>query len=311
MALPSSAEFVAMAISFSCPHCGSFTEVAEQYAGQSGPCKSCGNVITIPFAGTIPAKVTAAPPPRSSSSAIPVVMVAVLIGAIGLCAVGGILVALLLPAVQAAREAARRMQCSNNLKQIALAMHNYHDVYKSLPPAYTVDAQGNKLHSWRTLLLPFLEQSALYEQIDLNKPWDAPENQIFANTVVPAFSCASHPSGESPAFTHYMVIVGPNTMFPGSTPVGFADILDGTSNTIMVVEVRDQQVPWMQPDDLSLDQMTMAINQGSNTPGSYHPGGVNAALGDGSVRFISQTIDPNTLNFLILRDDGNAVPMDF
>ncbi len=70
----------------------------------------------------------------------------------------GILAGLLLPAVQAAREAARRVQCSNNLKQIGLALHNYNAAYKSLPPPYTVDANGQKLHSWRTLILPFIEQ---------------------------------------------------------------------------------------------------------------------------------------------------------
>ncbi len=75
-------------------------------------------------------------------------------------AIIGILVILLLPFRRTAGDAARRMQCSNNLKMLALAMHNYHDFYKSLPPAYTVDSQGNHLHSWRTLLLPFLEESA-------------------------------------------------------------------------------------------------------------------------------------------------------
>ena len=96
----------------------------------------------------------------------------------------GILVGLLLPAVQAAREAARRMQCSNNMKQIALAMHNYEAVYKAFPPAYTTDANGQPLHSWRTLLLPYMEQQALYSQIDLNKPWDDPVNLPFSQVVI-------------------------------------------------------------------------------------------------------------------------------
>ncbi len=78
--------------------------------------------------------------------------------------------ALMIPAVSEGHKAARRMQCSNNLKQIGLAFHNYHSAYGSLPPAYTVDADGNRLHSWRTLILPFIDQSALVQQIDLNKP---------------------------------------------------------------------------------------------------------------------------------------------
>ncbi|MBM4090163.1 MAG: DUF1559 domain-containing protein, partial [Planctomycetes bacterium] len=88
----------------------------------------------------------------------------------------GILVALLLPAVQSAREAARRTSSSNNLKQIALAMHNYHDVYKKFPPRASLDANGKPLLSWRVHILPFVEEVALYEQFKLDEPWDSPHN---------------------------------------------------------------------------------------------------------------------------------------
>jgi hypothetical protein len=294
-----------MPISFNCPHCGASTQVAEQYAGQSGPCKSCGNAIQIPYPAAYQGKPLPAPN-RSSSSTGTIILVVALIAVIGTVTVGGVLVALLLPAVQAAREAARRMQCQNNLKQVALAMHNYHDVYKSFPPAYTVDADGNKLHSWRTLLLPFLEQAPLYDQIDLNKPWDAPENQHIADTSVPVYACPSSPNGMMP-YTNYMVIVGPGAIFEGDQPIGIRDITDGTSNTILVVEVEGQQVPWMEPTDLSLDQMQMAINSGPTEPGSNHPGGFQAALADGSVRFIAASIDPNTLRILITRNDGQSI----
>lgn len=294
-----------MPISFNCPHCGISTQVAEQYAGQSGPCKSCGNTIQIPYAGVYQGKPAAAPT-RSSSSTGTIILVVVLIAVIGTVTVGGVLVALLLPAVQAAREAARRMQCSNNLKQVALAMHNYHDTYKAFPPAYTVDADGNKLHSWRTLLLPFLDQAPLYNQIDLDKPWDAPENQHIADTVIPLYTCPSSSDGTSP-HTNYMVIVGQGAIFDGGMPCSFRDILDGTSNTILVVEVEGQQVPWMEPTDLSLDQMQMAINAGPTEPGSNHPGGVMVSLADGSVRFIADSIDPNLLRNLITRSDGQRI----
>ncbi len=294
-----------MPISFNCPHCGASTQVADQYAGQSGPCKSCGNTVQIPFSGGFQGKPMPAPN-RSSSSTGTIIIVVALIAVIGTVAVGGILVALLLPAVQAAREAARRMQCSNNLKQVALAMHNYQDVYKTLPPAYTVDADGNKLHSWRTLLLPYIEQSALYDQIDLDKPWDAPENQHFAETVIPAYTCPSDPEMTTP-YTNYMVIVGANAIFDGGPGCAFRDITDGTANTLLVVEVEGQQVPWMEPTDLSLEQMQMAINGGATEPGSHHPGGINAAMADGSVRFIADSIDSNLLKLLITRNDGQPV----
>src|SRR5206468_2619679 len=83
-----------------------------------------------------------------------------------------LLICLMLPAVRTARPAAYRNQCHNNLKQIALALRNYEELYHALPPAYTTDSNGNALHSWRTLILPFLGERQLYESIDLAKPWD-------------------------------------------------------------------------------------------------------------------------------------------
>ncbi len=286
-----------MAITFTCPHCGASTQVGEQFAGQTGPCKSCGQKVTVPVpAGMVPA-------PTTSSSGN-VIIVVVLISVMGLFVCGGVMVALLLPAVQAAREAARRMQCSNNLKQLALAMHNYHDTYKSFPPAYTVDDQGKPLHSWRTLLLPFLESSPLYAQIDLNEPWNSPKNQAFNQMVIPTFRCPSEPN---PAVCSYVVIVGPKAVFQGSTPVSMPSITDGLSNTILIVEVRGNAHSWMEPVDLDATKMQYLINGGPNDPGSSHPGGVMVSLADGSVQFINQSVDKTLLQSLITIDGNEAV----
>src|SRR5262249_32690557 len=93
-----------------------------------------------------------------------------------------VMIALLLPAYRSAGPAARRAQCTNNLKQIALALHNYVQDHKALPPAYTMDTNGRPLHSWRTLILPYLEQRSLYEKIDLSKPWNDPVNATASAT---------------------------------------------------------------------------------------------------------------------------------
>jgi type II secretory pathway pseudopilin PulG len=98
------------------------------------------------------------------------------VGAIIACSIIAFLFALMLPAGRVSRPAARRTQCKNNLKQVALALHNYADDHHALPPAYTVDAKGRPLHSWRTLILPYLDEQALYDSIDLSKPWDDPKN---------------------------------------------------------------------------------------------------------------------------------------
>jgi prepilin-type processing-associated H-X9-DG protein len=238
-----------------------------------------------------------------------VLVVVLAIAVIGFIGCGGVLVALLLPAVQAAREAARRTSCSNNLKQIGLAMHNYHDVHKAFPPAYTVDEDGNRLHSWRTLLLPYLEQSALYEQIRLDEPWDSDHNRRFSETVLPLYNCPSNPDGG--VYTSYMVIEGDGALFQGSEPTRIRDITDGTSNTLLVVEVTGTSTPWMEPADLDFDACQMVINSGPTDMGSPHPGGAQAALADGSVRFLSETIDPTDLRSLITRSGGEVVRVDF
>jgi len=103
----------------------------------------------------------------------------------------GILFAFFLPAERAPRTVARRSQCKNNLKQIGLALHIYHETHGAFPPACTVDANGKPLHSWRTVILPFLGQKDLYESIDLTKPWNDPANAEAFATQVHAFSCPS------------------------------------------------------------------------------------------------------------------------
>jgi prepilin-type processing-associated H-X9-DG protein len=244
------------------------------------------------------------PVKSSGSSGVTVTLVVIL--AFFVCG-APVLIALLLPAVQAAREAARRMQCSNNLKQISLALHNYHDTYQAFPPAYTVDEEGNKLHSWRTLILPFVDSSPLYGRIDLDAPWDSPQNKQFSQMRPTIYACPSHPNS-SPSATNVMAIVGPGTVFEGSNSIAFKDITDGTSNTILVVEVRESTTSWMEPTDLDLESMSLQINGGTEDMGSYHPGGLQVALADGSVHFLVETIDVNLLKWLILRNDGNAMP---
>jgi len=221
------------------------------------------------------------------------------------------LVALLLPAIQAAREAARRSQCTNNLKQIALAFHNYHDVHKTFPPAYIPDKDGKPMHSWRVLILPYLEQRALHKRYNFDEPWDSPGNLAVANAVIPVYSCPScPPSGDSPVSpeTNYMVITGPETVFDGAKAARMADIKDGTSNTIMVVEVSGTGVNWAEPVDLDVADLTLPLSSGgSETTGSHHPGGINAAWCDGSVHFLSDGIAQEVLDAMITKAGGEPV----
>ncbi len=228
-------------------------------------------------------------PPKKTNVALIILIV------LGVMAIPmlGVCVGLMLPAVQAAREAARRMQCSNNLKSIGLALHNYESVYRSLPPAFTVDANGQRLHSWRTLILPFMEQVTLYEQIDLDKPWDDPANIQFSTVAIPQYTCPSTPL--APGSTTYVAVVDPSSIFPGSTAVTFGQVADGLSNTLFVVETDDTNaVNWMSPDDISLQ--TFAAAGGSRHP---HIGGWNVVFADGAVTFLANDSSPSVRQAIV------------
>ncbi|QDV67878.1 hypothetical protein Poly24_15830 [Rosistilla carotiformis] len=242
------------------------------------------------------------PPAKKNNTVLIIVLALVGLGALpclGICA------GLLLPAVQAAREAARRVECSNNIKQIALAMHNYHDAYQAFPPAFTVDEAGQPLHSWRTLILPFLEQKALYDQIDLNKPWDDPANQQVASTVIKVFGC---PSATDHSATGYVAVVDPSGAMTGPVGTRFRDILDGSANTILFVEVGSEHaVPWMSPHDIDL--ATFESFAGQDRQLSNHPGGTHVSLCDGAVRFLANSTDAEIRRSLITKAGNERVTL--
>jgi type II secretory pathway pseudopilin PulG len=206
----------------------------------------------------------------------------------------GFIALFLLPSVRSARAPARRMACHNNLKQIAFALQNYQDKYACLPPAYTVDEHGKPLHSWRTLLLPFLEESKLYEQIDLTKPWDDPVNQeAFAETPR-VYLCPAEPFG--PGHTGYLAVVAPGGCFAGQTPRKLSEISDKHGQTLMVIEVSvERAVPWMSPQDAD-EEIVLSLTSDKRHP---HPYGAQAIFADGSTQFLTANTKPEILRAMI------------
>lgn len=165
-----------------------------------------------------------------------------------------IAIAFLLPAQRGTREAPNRTQCLNNVKQILLALHNYREAHGTLPPAYTVDDEGNRLHSWRTLILPYLDQQELYDEINLTKPWDDPANAEARETVVYIYYCPSSPVELDE--TTYLAVIGPDGAFSGSDGKRWEDLPAGAANTIAIVDVSYQHsVHWMSPNDISVDEL--------------------------------------------------------
>jgi prepilin-type N-terminal cleavage/methylation domain-containing protein/prepilin-type processing-associated H-X9-DG protein len=277
-------------------------------------------------------------------------------------AIIGVLVALLLPAVQAAREAARRSQCTNHLKQFGLGLHNFHDTYLAFPKH--VSPGGATGVSWHALVLPFIEQKALGDQVlpnDRSYSGGQNANRVMGKFQLPIFFCPSCPDKQSSSTidnisgfgnaytTHYVGNMGPigtnpltGTAYPSnpstqgriacegiltlhprvvtSNPnppeaINMAAILDGTSNTLMLFECGwkgmelspgsyrawPRGIAWNNDatacKNVQHAMNTVRYNGGSNynsiSMGSNHPGGCNVCLGDGSVRFLSRTIDLN------------------
>jgi prepilin-type processing-associated H-X9-DG protein len=214
-------------------------------------------------------------------------------------AIIGMLIALLLPAVSPVRPQSRRAQCTNNLKQIALALHNYHSTHGSFPPAYVADASGRPMHSWRVLILPYLDHLPLYRQYRFDEPWDGPNNSQLAATSLGVFRCPEDQAGP-PAETNYLLVVGPETAWPGARCVRLDEISDGASNTILLVEVRQSGIAWMEPRDLHVLQMAPGVNaKAGQGISSGHPGGANVAFADGLVLFLPDSLTPAELRGLL------------
>jgi len=217
----------------------------------------------------------------------------------------GILIALLLPAVQAAREAARRAASTNHMKQIILGMHIHHDARKRLPARANFDEDGRPLLSWRVHILPFIEEQALYDQFNLDEPWDSPHNRELIAKMPEVYRNPSSPA--EPGMSDYLAVTGEGTMFEGTEGRRIADVTDGTSNTIMVVEVNPEEaVIWTKPDDWQLDPERPLAGLGN-----AHPGGFVAGFGDGSVRTIPADVDANVFKALCTIAGGEVVSPDF
>jgi hypothetical protein len=221
-----------------------------------------------------------------------------------------VLIALLLPAVSAAREAARRCVCTNEMKQLALALHEYHRAYGSFPPAYVADKKGRPMHSWRVLILPFLEGDYFYKQYTFTEPWDGPNNKKLLATRPKGFDCPSDASARFPATcTSYVAVVGGNAGWAGEKSRKLSE-LTPQSQTVLLVEVTGANIPWTEPRDLDLDSLR-ASPQRCVAPSSQHvpdsdffhyspPAGINVVLADGSVHFLTgELLDSDKLPDLL------------
>ncbi len=202
--------------------------------------------------------------------------------------------------------ASERARAQNNLKQIGLALHNYHDVYNGFPPAALVDKKGKPMLSWRVLILPFVEQDALYKEFHLDEPWDSEHNKkVLEKHPMPPVFVLPGVTKEGEKTTHFQVFVGNGALFDPIQTTKIQSVTDGTSNTVMVATAA-KAVPWTKPDDIPFDPKAevkpLLLMQGN---------GCNIGMADGSVRFVSKSVSEEVLKAVITKAGGEVVGPDF
>ena len=232
-------------------------------------------------------------------------------------------------AILRARDAGRRKQSLDHLKKLSAAFHSFADAYGRFPPAAVIGPDGKPWHSWRVLLLPFLEEAGLYQQYDFSQPWDSPKNRPLAERTVKVYR---DPAREGPpdGFTDYAAIVGKNAVFQPNAvkmesgrdfpaclikgkKISYESIPDGTPNTIMFATVDpSRRIPWTKPEDILLDDDFPGLGKPKGI-GALHPagegGGRMALVGftDGAVIAFPSSIDKDDVVKMLTRNGGEEV----
>lgn len=166
-------------------------------------------------------------------------------------------------------------KCQSNLTSIAIAMHRYHEKYGSLPPAYLSDANGKPMHSWRVLILEFID-TLLFEKYSFSEPWNGPSNSRLSPMMPSIFRCDAE-SGDGPSFkTSYFVVVGTNTLFADDRTLRFDECDRSLSDIVLVVEHHETRVNWMEPTDCREDELPRLT--------ASHRIGPFVCMADGTVR---------------------------
>lgn len=231
-----------------------------------------------------------------------------------------VLLGLLLPAVQVAREAARRTECMTHVRMLAQGMMIAETATGNLPAAI-LDDQGQPLLSWRVAILPYIDEGALYSQFHLDEPWDSEHNRSLIPKMPAIYVCPSSPVAVDEGLTTYLAAAGPGMALDGPTPsaapvngvsvagVPIGNLADGPSKTILVVEVAPgDAVPWTKPEDFACtpEQAHHRLFHGTN-----HAGGIHVAVfGDAHVQPLTPGIDPQTLAAFLTRAGGEVVSRD-
>lgn len=211
-------------------------------------------------------------------------------------------------------EGYHKRECKRNLMQLGTALHLYHEKHHSFPPAIVRDGHDRPYLSWRTLVLPFAEQADVYAKYQFDEAWDSPTNKALVPRVPEYFRCPSNRFEQVFPTTNYVAVIGPNTAWRSDgTAVSIKEITDGTSNTILLVETREAGIHVFEPRDLSLDQMTLAVNSpiGQGISSNHRLGGQSLGnhvlMADGTVRRLPDDTPPELIYALLTINGGEKI----
>lgn len=291
---------------YTCPNCSTRTQVDDEFSGQSGECVVCSKPIVLPdFAPALRRTKSRRLPPAAWIAAAVVLLLIVGAGLVAVIQVGG-------NTAQRLREGRVRLSSTRNLETIAKAFRAYAADHGSFPPAFSEDANGRKLHSWRVLLLPYLGEEELHEKFNLSQPWDSSQNMRAAREGFP--SVFRHPESAGWGMeTNYFLILGEGTLYPPSGPLKPEQVRDGMEKTILVTEA---MVPlssgfWTEPIDLDASKIAGGINVNPGQDlGGITTGGVCIVTADGRGHFLPDSTPPLTVSSLITPRGGEPLPDD-
>ncbi|PQO30265.1 DUF1559 domain-containing protein [Bremerella cremea] len=242
-------------------------------------------------------------------------------------AVVALVVALLIPAVQQAQEAASEMECRNNMRQIGLALQNLHDTYQRFP---ATEEDG---HSWRVRILPYMLSDPFYGMYRFEEPWNSSWNRELERRRITAknkidvvvgdidpdspysmaeflWQCPSDREPKSP-HTNYVMLVGPHAAGRKEEGISLADITDDPATTIIVAEIAAHDIEWLEPEDLDVETMSLQINDPHKPSiSSHHVKGPHVVFCDGSVSQLGPDLPPGVLKAMITIDGGEKIIQD-
>ena len=229
----------------------------------------------------------------------------------------GVILALLVPDSSESWAAIDAEVCSTRLERLADAFEAYYEDHCHFPPATVNDSDGKPMHSWRALLLPYVGQEQIHDWYDFSQPWDATKNRSLAPYIPSHYTCRS-PALSKFTSTYYFAVVGPNTAWSGTNVITKEDIQDGAANTILIVEIkRDTGIHWMQPADLSIDDVMDLDSPISRTAGFHRHhrlqgGGRHVLMADGTVRFLPNTVwrSKTTMKSLLTINGGEEIDVN-